>query len=70
VTIRSRSAHAIGQIDQGVVRHPIFGNRKVWASQSVPAGAFTDPIKERAPEMRTEMERTIRAVATKLERPL
>jgi hypothetical protein len=70
VTIRSKSPHNIRKIDKGNLRHPVFGSRKVWVAQAVPAGAFTDPIKERAPEMRVEMERTIRAVAAKLERPL
>lgn len=68
ITIWSKSPHDIRKINKGQLRHPVFGNRKKWATQSVPAGSFTDPIKEAAPEMRVEMERTIRDVAAKLGR--
>ena len=67
IRITSKSPHEIRKLNQGILRHPLFGNRKVWQSQKIPAGAFTDPIEKLAPQMRVEMEQVIRTVAAKIE---
>ena len=67
IRITSKSPHEIRKLNQGILRHPLFGNRKVWQSQKIPAGAFTDPIEKLAPQMRQDMEQVIRRVAAKVE---
>lgn len=32
------------RIDEGFVRHPVFGNREVWVTQRVTPGYFTEPM--------------------------
>lgn len=42
-------------IDQGYLRHPVYGNRSVWVTQTVPGGWFTVPMKAGAPAGRREL---------------
>lgn len=41
--------HNLKAIDGGVLRHPVFGNREVWADTKVKPGFFTRPCKLMAP---------------------
>ena len=54
--------------NKGVIRHPVFGNRKVWVNQSVPPGWFDDPLRESAPEVRRGLEKAIESIADKVVR--
>jgi hypothetical protein len=67
VRIVVRGTHNIDALDKGHVRHPVFGDRSVWREESVPPRAFTDPVAQRAPQMRQEMSEAIRSVAKKIE---
>lgn len=62
-----RGTHNIDALDKGHVHHPVFGDRSVWREESVPPRAFTDPVAQRAPQMRQEMSEAIRSVAKKIE---
>lgn len=42
-------------IDQGRVRHPVFGNREVWRTTDVPRGWFTTPMQAGKPAARKEL---------------
>jgi hypothetical protein len=57
-------------MDQGRVRHPVWGNRGRWVNQPIPdaAGWFTEPMEEGAPQVRRELVRSLDAVAKKLAR--
>lgn len=68
VRITVRGSHDIDALDKGSVRHPVFGNRKVWRTEPVTPHAFTDPVAQRAPQMRQEMSQVIRAFAAKVEK--
>jgi hypothetical protein len=68
VKILSKSGHNISALDAGRLNHPVFGTRGVWRSQAVEPNIFTEPIEERAPEIRQEMLKTIRDVARKIDR--
>src|SRR6266540_2194860 len=35
----------LSRLNEGKLRHPVFGNKKVWKKQSVKSGWFDDPIK-------------------------
>lgn len=42
----------LDRIDRGQVRHPVFGNRKVWVQQDVTPGWFTKPMERGADPVR------------------
>lgn len=49
-----------GVIDEGRVRHPVFGNRRRWATQTArPAGWWTRTVRAGTPRMRAEVERVL-----------
>lgn len=55
-------------IDSGVVRHPVWGNRKVWKRQRVVPGFFSDTLTKKAPAVRREIDGVMRDVKHKIER--
>lgn len=60
VTIRARSleGYDLAGLDRGLLRHPVFaraGARRVWASQPVPAGAFSAAFRLRAPQVQRDV---------------
>lgn len=55
VSIRARGRRSIRRMnDRGVVRHPIFGKRSVWVSQTkgVHLGFLRRPFEKSSPRMR------------------
>lgn len=44
---------------RGIARHPVFGNRKVWASTDVPRGFFEDSVTPEARELRDKVSTAI-----------
>jgi len=42
-------------IDRGKFRHPVYGHRDRWAAETVQPGWFSDPMRELAPEMRSQL---------------
>ena len=40
----------LAAIDRGELRHPVFGHRKTWARQTVPAGRLSAALKDQGPE--------------------
>jgi hypothetical protein len=57
----------LAAIDRGRLRHPIYGNRRVWALQAVRAGWFTQSIDGRGlDEVREEMVKVLDSVADQL----
>lgn len=68
ISIRSKSleGYALRKIDQGIVRHPVFGEKRLklskdgklgsaWVAQKVPAHAFTDAFEKESPEVKKAM---------------
>jgi hypothetical protein len=55
-------------IDAGRLRHPVYGNRKVWKGQVVPSGFFTRPLERKAPAIRRDLDEVMRAVSRKIEK--
>lgn len=51
----------------GSFRHPVFGNRKVWAVQPGPQGWFDDPFTEARYEIWRAVERAMENAARELE---
>lgn len=57
-------------LDDGILRHPVFGNRKVWRITKVPANAFSRAFDAEAPLVAREVlaaaDATVNAVARKV----
>jgi hypothetical protein len=73
VTIRATAptpggGRKIRQLDDGHLRHPVYGNRKVWRGQGAPSvlpGFFTDPCNAAAPRVRDAIGAAVDRVMTK-----
>jgi len=59
VTVRARTRRAqrrrLYRLDQGVLAHPLFGNRQHWYDQPAGEGWFTRPNEDAAPRVRGEI---------------
>lgn len=50
IPVKTNEGYAIRAIDRtGEIRHPVYGNRKVWRTTQVKPHAYTDVFKEGAP---------------------
>lgn len=61
-----RKDRFVGPLDRGRLRHPLFGNRGFWYSQSIEAGFWTDTLTARQDEVRAELERRMAEVVRQL----
>lgn len=64
--VQIRTADRIlNQTNAGFVRHPVFGDRKVWVTEQVPraAGWWDDAISETTPQAIAEMYAVMRETA-------
>lgn len=52
----------IGRMNEGDLRHPLYGNRKRWITQSIPAGTWTKAGEERMPEIRDRVAREMNTI--------
>lgn len=67
VRIVATNEHNIYGMDRGQLRHPTFGNRGAWVSQSIRSGWFTDPIDKAADGLRVHVAAAIDRAADQLE---
>jgi len=56
----------LNRLNDGNLRHPVFGNRRNWAEQSVQAGWFDDPIKGDLPQILSSVRRVIAAANARI----
>jgi hypothetical protein len=63
VNLSTREGYALGPMDRGQLRHPIFGHKKRWVTQRLDPGAFTEPFEEQAPRAQAAMLRALERVA-------
>lgn len=69
VAIAGKSGSAAAQTDRGHVKHPVYGNKRVWVTQQVDgAGWFTDTMKSAAPTVRKELVQAIDNVADQIKK--
>lgn len=53
-------------LDEGVLRHPVFGNREVtWPAQAVEPGFFSGPVEDAAPRVRQAVEDALDVITEK-----
>ena len=54
----------LNQLDSGIVRHPLFGNREHWYSQPVPPGWWSRPMEAGVPAVTVAVKAAVdKAVA-------
>lgn len=56
------------RMDKGAVRHPVYGNRKVWVEQSIADGWFTKPLNKLAPVAQAEITMALNIIGRRLEK--
>ena len=71
VSIRAKGrAHRrkLQQLDDGIIEHPLWGNRKFWRKQfgGMRSGFFTDPAEHAAPDMRKAVLAAMRETSRKI----
>ena len=70
VSIRARTRRAqrrrLKRLDDGVLAHPLFGNRRHWYDQPVREGWFTQPAEDSAPRAREDIEAALARVEDKI----
>ena len=68
VVARTRRAQRrrLYRLDQGVLAHPLFGNRRHWFDQPVREGWFTQPAEDSAPRVRQDIEDALNRVEDKI----
>ena len=52
---QTKRGHDLKSLDEGTVRHPVYGDRKAWVEQSITPGYFTDTVEAEAPKIRDEV---------------
>lgn len=63
----SRDGYNLGSFDRGVVRHPVWGNKKAWAVTKIRPGLITEPQEASAPDVREQIVRAIDAINRQIE---
>lgn len=72
ITIRARSGRGrrrkVALLDQGVIVHPVYGDREHWIRQTsgMHPGFFDDPARRAAPEIRKQVGQAMATVAKKI----
>lgn len=61
-----RGERFVGPLNEGMLRHQLFGMRRYWYAQDVHPGFFSEPIEESAPEIRQELIGAMEIVAEKI----
>lgn len=67
IRVQAKNAYALGRIDGGTVRHPVFGHRDRWVDQHVTPGWWSDPIEAAGPNVQREIQAAMDRIARKIE---
>lgn len=54
-------------MNRGTWRHPVYGNRNAWVTQSVPPGWFDRPTHQAAPEARRQIGEAMARIRSQIE---
>lgn len=68
VKIVGQGMKELGDLDRGILRHPVYGDRSNWVVQSVEPGFFTDPIKAALPEIANDIKDAVDDVSRQIVR--
>ena len=64
---RAGGNYDLRRLDQGRLRHPVFGGRK-WVQQQVPSGWWTRPLQQMWPEITRKVNGAVEDFARELAR--
>ena len=64
--VRSVERRRLLRLNRGTLEHPLFGNRRRWYPQAVKPLFFDEPIYDRVPEIRQEIEDALERVKDKI----
>jgi hypothetical protein len=67
IRLEAVNDYALGLLDKGIVKHPVFGRGKK-VTQHIEPGWFSRPTLAAAPRVRFEIEQAMRSVARQIER--
>lgn len=70
VRIVATGMDQLALMDQGTVRHPVYGNRGRWVNQPIQKaeGWFTQPMQDGADDVRREIVKAIDSVSAEFDR--
>lgn len=66
--VASKSGHDLAAMDRGRLRHPVYGNRRLWVTQTITPGWFTDAMRDAAQPVRAELLNVLDDIAGRLAR--
>lgn len=66
--VADKKGSDLAAINRGRLRHPVFGNRKVWVTQMVTAGWFDRGAEKSAAPTQRELVQVFDDIAERLER--
>ena len=67
VRIVGKNGYDVEAIDAGNLRHPVFGNKSVYVTQSVTPGWFTKPIEDSQDAVQAALLDVIDTIVKKVE---
>lgn len=70
VQIKGTGSIGLASINEGRLRHPVFGNRKAFVSQTVESGWFDEPIEHDLPQIVAGINKAMARVRDNIERGL
>ena len=65
-TTRGTKRRRIRRLDQGILEHPLWGNREHWYTQPVQPGWFTSVNEAAAPRVREDLQQALDDVGRKI----
>ena len=66
--VMAKKGHDLQALNRGRLRHPLFGNRKHWYTQTIAPGFFTKPIEDDADALRERIRAAVEKYMNELER--
>lgn len=66
--VGKKSGHDVAAINRGRLRHPVFGHRAVWVTQTIRPNLITDALAKRAPDVRGELVKVLDRIADEVRR--
>lgn len=62
----TKGSHHLRTLDEGTAKHPVFGNRKVWASNPVKAGWFSETLAAKKPQVQLAVLTAMHAITRQI----
>lgn len=63
---RDGKVREFGRLNQGELRHPLYGHRGNWYAQRVRPGFWDEPLMENVDEVRKELVRVLDVIAERI----